>query len=71
MKKSEIKNIVWQKFEGRCAYCGTEITIKQTHADHIIPQKMFIAQVQSKKVPKFLLHLTINDVNHIDNLFPS
>jgi endonuclease I len=71
MKKSEIKNIVWQKFEGRCAYCGIGIDIKQMQLDHIIPQKMFIAQVQSKKIPKFLLHLTINDVNHIDNLFPS
>jgi hypothetical protein len=33
MKKSEIKNIVWQKFEGKCSYCGTEIDKKQMHID--------------------------------------
>jgi len=28
---------VWQKYNGHCAYCGEEITIKNMHMDHIIP----------------------------------
>ena len=32
---------VHQKYGGRCAYCGQEITMKQMQIDHIIPQRAY------------------------------
>ena len=28
---------IYEKFGGRCAYCGCEITIKDMQADHVVP----------------------------------
>lgn len=28
---------IYEKFGGRCAYCGCEITIKYMQADHVVP----------------------------------
>jgi 5-methylcytosine-specific restriction endonuclease McrA len=33
-----VRNKIYNKFGGCCAYCGEEITIKQMHIDHIYPQ---------------------------------
>ena len=63
---------VYNKFNGRCAYCGGEIGFSMMQIDHIIPRRNFLWHVKNRfKVPLFLKHLTENDVNHIDNLFPS
>ena len=35
---TKIRKQVHQKFDGRCAYCGHEITQKQMHVDHIVPK---------------------------------
>jgi len=32
-----MRKIVHQKYGGRCAYCGEEITLKQMHVDHLKP----------------------------------
>lgn len=62
---------VLAKCNGRCAYCG-EVLNNPFQVDHIIPKKNFAAHIIGRvKVPAFLLHLTVTDVNHIDNLFPS
>ena len=37
----EKRNAVYEKFNGRCAYCGEHITKKQMQVDHIIPQRNF------------------------------
>jgi len=56
--KPEIRLTVYNKFNGRCAYCGREITYKQMQVDHYWPQ--------------FLKHHKVGvDNDHIDNLFPS
>ena len=63
---------VWNKFKGHCAYCGEEIELREMQVDHIIPKGFFINQIKNKfGVPDFLKHLSVDDVNHIDNLFPS
>lgn len=31
---------VYQKYGGRCAYCGHEIAMKDMQVDHIIPQRL-------------------------------
>lgn len=69
MKPSDRQKIL-DKFGGRCAYCGVLPTGK-LQVDHIIPKENFKRYVEKKRVPPFLKHLTVNDVNHIDNLFPA
>lgn len=32
-----MRKTVHQKYGGRCAYCGQEITLKQMHVDHLKP----------------------------------
>ena len=36
----KIREQVYQKYNGRCAYCGHEITLKEMQVDHIIPQRL-------------------------------
>lgn len=63
---------IHSKFNGRCAYCGNEIQLKDMQVDHIIPQMSFVQHVHNKfRIPAFLSHLTETDMNHIDNLHPS
>jgi 5-methylcytosine-specific restriction endonuclease McrA len=53
---------VHSKYNGHCAYCGQEITLKQMQVDHYYPQRM----------PTLAAHYGgFTDVNHIDNLMPS
>lgn len=63
---------VYDKYNGHCAYCGQEITIKEMQVDHIIPTSFFLNHIKNNfRVPKFLSHLKEGDENHIDNLFPT
>jgi 5-methylcytosine-specific restriction endonuclease McrA len=62
---------VYEKTNGRCAYCGDELN-GVFQVDHIIAKRIFENSVHNKfKIPSFLQHLTIYDVNHIDNLLAS
>ena len=63
---------VYQKYNGRCAYCGDPIEFKAMQVDHIIPQRNFEWHLRNNhKIPVFLSHLTLVDLNHIDNLAPA
>jgi hypothetical protein len=63
---------IYSKFDGKCAYCGSNIDISEMHVDHIIPKSTFSFHMETKhKIPKFLEHLKVADVNHQDNLFPT
>lgn len=64
------RQTVFDKYKGRCGYCGEKLNKMQI--DHIIPQRNFKQDVHNKiHVPKFLEHLTESDLNHIDNLMPT
>lgn len=66
------RDIIYNKFKGKCAYCGHKIKIGDMQVDHIIPKSTYSFHMETKhKVPVFLSHLTTYDVNHVDNLFPS
>lgn len=42
------------------------------HVDHIVPKRNFKRFIFNRyKIPAFLTHLTKEEVDHIDNLFPS
>ena len=74
-KRTKIIN----KFNSRCAYCGDPIHdeqrakegISRMQVDHVIPRHNFETCIKNNfNVPHFLVHLTLDDVNHVDNLFP-
>lgn len=74
------RNEVYKKCKGHCAYCGDKIKIEDMQVDHIIPKSNFNQTVKNqimhpnidlKQIPNFLRHLTVEDLNHIDNLNPS
>jgi len=35
-----LRQEVWEKYGGRCAYCGEEITLKEMQIDHIFPKHL-------------------------------
>lgn len=38
------REIVYQKYGGRCAYCGRKIAYKDMQVDHFIPKNGYFAQ---------------------------
>lgn len=56
--KLEIRQKVYEKCNGRCGYCGCELTISRMQIDHIWPQ--FSAHLR----PGFSIH-------GLENLMPS
>jgi len=70
--KKHVREKVYNKFNGRCAYCGHEIEYKDMQVDHVMCKANFEMYIKNNyKIPDFLTHLKIDQVNHIDNLFPS
>lgn len=62
------RKAVLAKTGGRCAYCGCELIKFQV--DHVIPQANFQWHILNNfRIPDFLKHLRLEDVNHPDNLF--
>ena len=70
--KKELRIKIHKRFNGHCAYCGQEIELKDMQIDHIIPQRNFETCIKNNfRVPVFLSHLTLDDLNHDDNLLPT
>lgn len=65
---SQIREILFQKTNGCCGYCGKNLNRRFT-VDHIIPKSRFkkIIRTQRETIHPDLAHLTIGDINHIDN----
>lgn len=56
---------VYQKYSGRCGYCGENITIKEMQIDHIIP-------IYRNHTPQELSEMNIiRGTNDLKNLMPS
>lgn len=79
-KSKKIRKQVYNKFNGRCGYCGWGMPIEEMQIDHIIPKANFIEVIKYKhielkpnqwKIPESLNHLRFEDCNHIDNLMPT
>lgn len=54
------RNLVFNKFDGKCAYCGCDITIKNFQVDHFHAKSRLSLQ-----------HLIPLGHDHIDNLMPA
>ena len=54
-KKDKVfREALWQAYDGRCAYCGKELSLKGMEIDHIIPVN---PKNQSEKVMEFVKKL--------------
>ena len=60
-KAKALRERVYQKYNGHCAYCGTSIEYKQMQIDHYLPQCR----------EKFYAHRCKKDVHAEENLMPS
>ncbi len=61
MKKID-RDKVYEKYDGKCAYCGKPVFRKTFQVDHIIPKANWMREVLRLKL--------IGDVNGLDNLNP-
>lgn len=60
--KQNIRQTVFEKYDGKCAYCGLEFkSIKDMQVDHIIAQRNMTERLKNLKT----------DINDISNLNPS
>jgi 5-methylcytosine-specific restriction endonuclease McrA len=64
MKKKD-RQEVYEKCNGRCAYCGEEITIKQMQVDHIQPHWHTMTEEDA------IRNKVVKGSHDIDNLNPS
>lgn len=60
--KKELRNRVYEKLGGRCAYCGKKIAYKDMQVDHYLPQ--------NSGAYAMVFH-DVKDLNDISNLMPS
>ena len=59
---------VWNKFGGRCAYCGNPLPFKKMQVDHLFPKRLKHYFKTKESRAKYNLP---ESLNHIDNLMPS
>lgn len=57
----KMRQVVWQKYGGHCAYCGREIQYKDMQVDHLVPKYRF---GNTDDLPKI-------EMDSIENLMPS
>ena len=58
--KKDERLFVFNKFNGRCAYCGSNLNLEYFHVDHVIPKRRY-------KYP----HDCETGSDSVENLFPS
>lgn len=58
----KVRQEVYQKYNGHCAYCGCELEYKDMQVDHIKSKYLHTDYVKD---------MTIDELNSIDNLMPS
>lgn len=65
-----LRKRVYGKYDGHCAYCGKEITIKEMQVDHIIPvmKSYYGPKNEAEKIRKMIAD---GSFNAIDNLMPA
>ena len=56
---------IWNKFGGKCAYCGVEVEEKKFHIDHIDPHWHNLTEQKAKKIG------VKKGTHEIENLNPS
>lgn len=65
-----LRKLVYEKYDGHCAYCGKVIGMKEMQVDHIIPIMYAVYGTAQQRAP---IQLMVDDgrMDEIDNLNPS
>jgi predicted RNA-binding Zn-ribbon protein involved in translation (DUF1610 family) len=64
----ETRQKVWEKYQGRCAYCGKEIKYEEMQVDHAIP---FAGEWYGRNTEKVRQMIDDNSINDFSNLMPA
>lgn len=81
-KSKRIRELVYNKYSGHCAYCGKEITMKEMQIDHLYSKYLYSCykdKIEDMKAhPNRYSNYDIehakgfpNDIDGIDNLMPA
>lgn len=54
------RKVVFEKYNGHCAYCGCDITMQNMQVDHLIPMKLYEKYAEVGV-----------DIDNMDNYMPS
>ena len=65
MARKNKRQITYEKFNGKCAYCGCDILFKDMHLDHITPK---YRGTTNQELEKYGIS---KGSEHLDNLNPS
>lgn len=72
MNRKELRQKVYEKYDGHCAYCGKKITIEDMQMDHIKPAWHNVSQEKLDKIAETGNNVKIEKGNDdIQNLNPS
>lgn len=66
--KKEMRQRVWEKYNGHCAYCGKEIKYAEMQVDHAIP---FAGEWYGRDTEKVRQMIEDNSINDFSNLMPA
>ena len=73
--KKEVRQQVYYKYGGRCAYCGQEISYEEMQVDHLVPKRLFTAYDLSGDQLQEWFRKEFNaksiDKDDLSNLMPS
>lgn len=64
------RRLVYEKYNGHCAYCGREIEMKDMQVDHIIPVMKSYYGIKEEAL-KVRQMIEDGSFNRIDNLMPA
>ena len=67
MVPKEVREKVWQKFGGYCAYCGCALNYEDMQIDHLYPYAQAISENHYKPLSKE----QEDKLNEFDNLMPA
>lgn len=67
----DVRQRVYEKYGGRCAYCGKKIAYKDMQVDHIIPLGRSIYYQSKEEQEKVRQMIESGEINNIDNLMPA
>jgi 5-methylcytosine-specific restriction endonuclease McrA len=67
------RELVWNKYGHRCAYCGKSLQYKEMQVDHLFPQHMkhLIDCPNMHKEDMGEWQINVDHIDHIDNLMPA
>lgn len=71
MNRKKTRQLVYEKYDGHCAYCGCELAIETMQIDHIDPVHRLYKWDKKKRKMVQSNQMMYPEKNVIDNMMPS